>query len=42
MGLFNSGRPRTRVWVEDCLPLDAAFLAKLNCHDEVRVFSEHG
>jgi hypothetical protein len=31
MGGFNSGRRRTRVMVEDCLPLDAAFLGKLNC-----------
>jgi hypothetical protein len=31
VGGFNSGRPRTRVMVEDCLPLDAAFLGKLGC-----------
>ena len=31
MGGLNSGRPRTRVLVEDSLPLDAAFLGKLDC-----------
>jgi hypothetical protein len=31
MGGLNSGRPRTRLLVEDCLPLDVAFLGKLNC-----------
>jgi hypothetical protein len=31
MGGFNSGRPRTRVMVEDCLPLDASVLRRLDC-----------
>jgi hypothetical protein len=31
MGGFNSGRPRTRVLVEDCLPLDASFLRRVDC-----------
>jgi len=31
MGGFNSGRPRTRVLVEDCLALDAAFLRRIGC-----------
>jgi len=30
-GGFNSGRPRKRVWVEQCLPLDVSFLRRLDC-----------